>query len=184
VLPLSLLAGIVVYAATATERFPTIVLAVGAAGLVVNTVALAGGWPSILPVGLVGVAAAYAVFLAFRSESVDPWAPFVAAALLAAAELAFTFLEPLSARPSRALQARQLLTLGAGALGTAIFGSGLLLVAGEGGSSVALDAAGILAAVAAMAVVAGLAVRRATQDAPSAGQTSRAVVTTFEDGMD
>ena len=73
---------------------------------------------------------------------------------------------------------------GAGALGTAIFGSALLLVAGEGESSVALDAAGILAAVAVMAVVAALAVRRATQDAPTAGQTSRAVVTTLEDGTD
>jgi hypothetical protein len=184
VLPLSLLAGIVVYAATATERFPTIVLAVGVAGLVVTTVALVGGWPSILPVGLVGVGAAYAVFLALRSESVDPWAPFVAAALFTAAELAFTFLEPLSARPNRTVVARQLLTLGAGALGTAIFGSALLLVAGEGGSSVALDAAGILAAVAVMAIVAALAVRRATQDAPTAGQASRAVVTTLEDGTD
>ena len=82
-MPLSLLAGIVAYAATATEHFPTIVLVVGAAGLVVTTVALAGGWPSILPVGLVGVGVAYAIFLAFRSESVDPWAPFVAAALFA-----------------------------------------------------------------------------------------------------
>ena len=183
-MPLSLLAGIVVYAATATERFPTIVLAVGVAGLVVTTVALVGGWPSILPVGLVGVGAAYAIFLALRSESVDPWAPFVAAALFAAAELAFTFLEPLSARPSRTLQARQLLTFAAGALVTAIFGSALLLVAGEGGSSVALDAAGILAAVALMAVVAALAVRRATQDASTAGQTSQAVVTPLEDGTD
>ena len=182
-MPLSLLAGIVVYAATATERLPTIVLAVGASGLVVTTVALAGGWPSMLPVGLVGVGAAYAVFLAFRSESVDPWAPFVAAALFAAAELAFTFLEPLSARPSRTLHARQLLTFGAGALVTAIFGSALLLVAGGGGSSVTLDAAGILAAVALMAVVAALAVRRATHDASTA-QTSRAVVTTLEDGTD
>ena len=183
-MPLSLLAGIVLYAATATERFPTLVLAVGVAGLVVTTLALVGGWPSILPVGLVGVGAAYAVFLALRSQFVDPWAPFVAAALFAAAELAFAFLEPLSARPSRTLQARQLLTLGAGALGTAIFGSALLLVAGEGDSSVALDAAGILAAVALMAVVAALAVRRATQDAPTAGQTSRAVVTSLEDGTD
>jgi hypothetical protein len=184
VLPLSLLAGIVAYAATATERLPTIVLAVGAAGLVVTTVALAGGWPSFLTVGLVGVGAAYAVFLAFRSESVDPWAPFVAAAFFTAAELAFTFLEPLSARPSRTLQARQLLTLGAGALGTAIFGSALLLVAGKGDSSLALDATGILAAVSVMAVVAGLAGRRATQDASTAGQTSRAAVTTLEDGTD
>jgi hypothetical protein len=184
VLPLSLLAGIVAYAATATERFPTIVLAVGAAGLVVTTVALAGGWPSFLTVGLVGVGAAYAVFLAFRSESVDPWAPFVAAAFFTAAELAFTFLEPLSARPSRTLQARQLLTLGAGALGTAIFGSALLLVAGKGDSSLALDATGILAAVSVMAVVAGLAGRRAMQDASTAGQTSRAAVTTLEDGTD
>lgn len=183
-MPLSLLAGIVVYAATATERFPTIVLAVGVAGLVVTTMALVGGWPSILPIGLVGVGAAYAVFLALRSQFVDPWAPFVAAGLFAAAELAFTVLEPLSARPSRTLQARQLLTIGAGALVTAIFGSALLLVAGEGDSSVALDAAGILAAVALMAVVAALAVRRATQDAPTAGQTSRAVVTSLEDGTD
>lgn len=181
-MPLSLLAGIVVYAATTTERLPTLVLVVGASGLVVTTVALAGGWPSMLPVGLVGVGAAYAVFLAFRS-SVDPWAPFVAAALFAAAELAFTFLEPLSARPSRTLHARQLLTFGAGALLTAIFGSTLLLVAGGGGSSVTLDAAGILAAVALMAVVAALAVRRATHDASTA-QTSRGEVTTLEDGTD
>ena len=47
-----------------------------------------------------------------------------------------------------------------------------------------LDAAGVLAAVALMAVVAALAVRRAKQDAPTAGQTSRALVTTLEDGTD
>ena len=154
------LAGVVVYAVTATERFPTLVLALGVAGVILTVVAVVGGWPPLLSVGLVGVSAAYAVFLGLRPETVDPWAPFVAAALFAGAELGFSALEPRVAQRGPKQRARQVLVVTAGVLGTALLGSALLLTGGEERGGVTLEAAGVLAAVTLMAIVARLAARQ------------------------
>jgi hypothetical protein len=159
------LAGVVVYAATKSERFPTLVLALGVAGLVLAVVGVVGRSSPVLSLGLAGVGAAYAVFLGLRPESVDPWAPFVAAALFAGAELGFSALES-GARQDPKLRGRRILVVGAGVFGRAFLGSGMLLVGGKEHSGVALEAAGILAAVTLMAIVAGLAATQGRRQQP------------------
>lgn len=154
------MAGVVVYAARATERFPSLVLALGVTGLILTVVGVVAGWSPLLTVGLVGVGAAYAVFLGLRPASVDPWAPFVAAAVFAGAELGFAALGPRLAQRGPKERARRVLVLAVGILGTSILGSALLLVGGEERSGVPLEAAGILAAVTLMAIVAGLAAKQ------------------------
>jgi hypothetical protein len=151
--------GIVAYSVAAGSRLPEVVAGVGAAGVLLVALALAGRWPSLLPLGLVGVAAAYALYLSLRTDSVDPWAPLVAAALFVAAELAYWSMERQEGPGDRAVLARRITFLGIGALGTAILGGALLIVAGGDSGGVALEAAGIVAAVVLLAVIAFLAAR-------------------------
>lgn len=134
-------------------------MGVGAAGLLLVSLALAGRWPSLLPLGLAGVGAAYAAYLSLRSGTIDPWAPVVAAALFAAAEFAYWSIERQEGRAERAVLVRRVALIGAGALGTAILGSVLLLAAGGGSSGLALEAVGVVAAIALLAVIAFLAAR-------------------------
>jgi hypothetical protein len=156
----------VIYATMATDDLAPLVAGLGAAGMVVVAVALAGRWASLVPWGLVGVGGGYAVFVALRSATVDPWAPVVAAALISAAEIAFRSLEPQSSHPGRVVVIRSLLALGAGALTTALLGNVLLLVTGGRTSSVPLEAAGVASAVLLLAGVAGLSVRRSSSSVP------------------
>jgi hypothetical protein len=120
--------------------------------------ALAGRWASLLPLGLVGVGAAYAVYLSLRSGTIDPRAPIVAAALFAAAELAYWSIERQEGRAERAVLVRRTAFVLAGALATAILGS-ILLIMGGGGGGLALEAMGVVAAVALLAVIAFLSAR-------------------------
>jgi len=148
-----------VYAVAAGDRLPEVVAGVGAAGIAAAALALAAGWPRVLPVGLVGVGAAYSVFLGLHSGSVDTRAPLVAAALFAAAEAGFWSLEPQGAHETRASIARRLLVIGATALATALVGALVLVIAAGVRGGVALEAAGVGAAVLASAAVALLAAR-------------------------
>jgi hypothetical protein len=138
---------------------PEVVAGVGAAGVLLVALAVAGRWPSLLPLGLVGVGAAYAVYLSLHTGSVDPWAPLVAAALFVAAELAYWSTERQEGRADRAVLVRRISFLALGALGTAILGGVLLIVAGGDSGGVALEAAGIVAAVVLLALIAFLAAR-------------------------
>ena len=149
--------GIVGYSVLAGSRLPEVVAGVGAAGVLLVAVALAGRWPSLLPLGLVGVGAAYAVYLSLRTAGVDPWAPLVAGAFFVSAELAYWSLERQEGRADGVLLVRRFAFLALGALGTSILGSVLLIVAGGEGGGVALEAAGIVAAVVLLAVIAFLA---------------------------
>ena len=151
--------GVVAYSAAAGNRLPEVVTGVGAAGVVLVSVALAGRWPSVLPLGLAGVGAAYATYLSLRSGTIDPRAPVVAAALFVAAELAYWSIERQEGRADRAVLVRRIALIGAGALGTAILGSVLLLAAGGGSGGLALEAVGVVAAIALLAVIAYLAAR-------------------------
>lgn len=151
--------GVVAYSAAVGSRLPEVVAGVGAAGLLLVALALAGRWPSLLPLGLAGVGAAYAVYLSLRSGTIDPRAPVVAAALFAAAEFAYWSIERQEGRAERAVLVRRLALVGAGALGTAILGSVLLLAAGGGSGGLALEAIGVVAAVLLLAVIAFLAAR-------------------------
>jgi hypothetical protein len=160
---------VLAYSATAGDRLPQVVAGVGAAGWALTALALAGRWPSLLPWGVVGVGAAYSVYLGLREGTVDPWAPIVAAALFAAAELAFWSVEPRVGRREPTVLVRQIVFIGAGALGTALVGALLLvLVAGTSGG-LGFEAIGVGAAVLTLAIVAVLTARsREPQSSPSA----------------
>jgi hypothetical protein len=132
---------------------------VGAAGLAVAFVALLGRWAQVLPFGLAGIGAAYAVYLALRPGTVDSRAPIVAAVLFGAAELAFWSLEPHAVRAERAVVVRRLALIGGTALGAALLASLVLVVAASASGGVLLEAVGVVAAVATLGVVALLAWR-------------------------
>lgn len=151
--------GVVAYSASAGSRLPEVVVGVGLAGLLLVALALAGRWPSLLPLGLAGVGAAYAVYLSLRSGTIDPRAPVVGAALFAAAELAYWSIERQEGRSERAVLVRRTALVVTGAFGTAIVGSVLLLAAGGGSGGMAMEAIGVVAAVLLLAVIAFLAAR-------------------------
>jgi hypothetical protein len=156
---LALTGGVVVYSTAAGSRLPEVVAGVGVAGLLLVILALAGRWPSLLPLGLAGVGAAYAVYLSLRSGTIDARAPVVGAAVFAAAELAYWSIEPQEGRAERAVLVRRVALVGTGALGTAILGSVLLLAAGGGSGGLVLEGIGVVAAVLLLAVIAFLAAR-------------------------
>jgi hypothetical protein len=120
----------------------------GAVAVVALAVGLAGRWSPLVQLALTISVAAYAVSLLDRGE-VDQSAPFVAAALLAVGELAFTSLEP----PARRVWPFSVAMVAAAAGVAAL----LLGVAGLGGGEVQDLMVGVLAAGAALAIVARLA---------------------------
>ena len=122
----------------------------GAAAVVTLAVGLVGRWGPLVQLALTISVVAYAVSLLDRGE-VDQSAPFVAAALLAVGELAYTSIEP---------PARRVWPFSVGMVAAAAGIAGLLLgVAGLGGGEVQDLAIGVLAAAAALAIVARLAAR-------------------------
>jgi hypothetical protein len=148
-----------VYSALAGDRLPEVIAGVGAAGCAVTAAALAFRWPSVLPVGLAGVGAGYAIFLSLRAQTVDSRAPVVAAAFFAAAELAYWSVERLEGRRDRWLAVRRLGLLGASALGVALLGALLLVLTSGVSGGVVLEAFGVLAAVITAAIITRLAAR-------------------------
>lgn len=132
---------------------------VGAAGIATAALALTLRWPRVLPLGIVGVGASYAVFVALRIDTVDTRAPFVAAAIFAAAETGFWSLEPSTARATREITVRRVGLIAGTSLGAALAGSVLLVISAGTSGGVALEAAGVAAAVTAVGVVATLAAR-------------------------
>jgi hypothetical protein len=133
--------------------------AVGVAGWALLAFGLATRWTSSVPVGLAGVGAAYAVFLAVRNGAVDARAPAVAAALFVVAELGFWSLERSPSRSERAVLLRRVTGLAAGAILTALVGTLVLVLATGASGGVGLEAAGVAAAVLAVASIARLASR-------------------------
>jgi hypothetical protein len=132
---------------------------VAAAGWAVAALALIARLPGLLPVGLAGVGAAYALFLSLGADTVDRRAPLIATMLLLAAEFGFWSMEPRDARAERTVLVRRLLLLAAAGLGAALLAS-LLLVAASGVSGgVGLEALGVLAAVVTASLVAVLTAR-------------------------
>jgi hypothetical protein len=122
----------------------------GAAGVVALAIGLAGRWSPLVQLALTISVGAYAVSLLDRGE-VDQGAPFVAAALLAVGELAYTSLEP---------PARRVWPFSVGMVAAAAGVAALLLgVAGLGGGEVRDLAIGAFAAVATLAIVARLAAK-------------------------
>ena len=121
---------------------------VGGLALLALGAGLVGRWGPLVQLGLAAGVAAYAAALVER-DAFDPRAPLVAAALLAAGELAYTSIEP----PARRSWPFSLLLVVAAA-GVA---SLLLAAAGLGGGRVRDLVLGVAAAAAALALVARLA---------------------------
>ena len=122
----------------------------GGAALVALAVGLAGRWGPLLQVSLSIAVVAYAVSLLDRGE-VDQRAPFVAAALLAVGELAYTSVEP---------PARRVWPFSVGMVAAAAGVGALLLgIAGFGAGEARDLAIGVLAAAGALAIVARLAAK-------------------------
>jgi hypothetical protein len=127
-------------------RRPLAALAVLA--LLALAVGLAGSWGPLVQLGLALAVASYAAARVERDEF-DPRAPLVAAALLAAAELAYTSIEP----PARRVWPFSLVVVVVAAGVAAL----LLAAAGVGGGRVRDLVLGVVAAAAALALVARLA---------------------------
>ena len=155
-----MLGGLVGWSALAGHRLAWVVAAVGCAGWAIVAVALAGRWSSIVAIGLAVVGAGYATYLSLRGGIVDSRAPFVAAVLIAASELAFLAIAPSAGRIERALLLRFGLVLASVVLATLLVGELVLVAAGSVRSSLALEAVGVLAAVAATALLLRTAVSR------------------------
>ena len=152
-------AGVVAYAVVASDRLAEVVGIVGVAGGALMAFALCTRWRSVFPWGIALVGASYGVFLGIHNGPVDQWAPAVAAALLVAAELGFWSLERSPSRSEGAVLLRRVGGLAGAAVVTALIGS-LVLVAATGASGgVPLEAAGVGAAVLAVAAIARLASR-------------------------
>lgn len=116
-------------------------------------------WKSVFPFGIALVGGAYGVYLGIHNGSVDQWAPAVAAALFVSAELGFWSLERSPSRSEGGVVWRRIGGLAGGAVVTALVGTLVLVVATGASGGVGLEAAGVAAAVLAVAVVARLATR-------------------------
>jgi hypothetical protein len=133
--------------------------ALAALALALLAAGLTGGWASPVSVGLALLGTDYAVFFAAGPSGVDVWTPLYAAGFLLSAELSFWSLEhrvPAWAEPG--VLVRRLLVLAACCAGAAALAAATIVAAGASvGGGVALELAGIAAAVGALAVVAGVA---------------------------
>jgi len=148
-----------VYAVVASDRLSVIPLGVGVAGCALMALALVSRWRSVFPVGIAGVGASYAVYLGVHNGAVDGAAPAVAAALFAASELGFWSLERSPSRSEATVLLRRLGALAGGAVATALIGSLVLVLTTGAAGGVGLEAAGVAAAVLAIAAIARLASR-------------------------
>ncbi len=149
-----------VVALTASSYRPELGL-IGFVAVALLALAVAAGFPSLIPWPLVLLTGAYALKL--RGGPIDQWAPVYAGALLGVAELAYWSLE----LRGRAQDAERLTERRAGLIVTlaalAVVVGGLVLAATSLriGSGIAIDLLGATAAVAALAVLAAVAGPRA-----------------------
>jgi hypothetical protein len=143
----------------AGDRLGAVVAVLAGIGLFVTALALVSRWATLLPVGFVGVGAAYAVFLSLRPGTVDAHAPMVAAAFFVAAELSFWSIERRSWHGEGQVLVRRIALLVSAGLATAIVGGLLLLITSGRRIGIGQEAAGVAAAVLTLAVIAFLARR-------------------------
>jgi hypothetical protein len=143
--------------AYATVRQP-LLATVAAPAVLLLALGVWRSWTATVPLALALVGAAYAATLVIEDAGVDGGAPLVAAAALLAGELAYWTAAPRAVPAEAGLVRRQAATAALLVLVTVCLGTLLLLV---GGASVSgglpLEALGVAAAAAALAVVARLA---------------------------
>ena len=147
------------YADVASDRLPEIAGGVGVAGCALIAFALFTRWRSVFPVGVALVGASYGVYVALRNGAVDARAPVIAAGLFAVAELGFWSLERTPSHSEGSLLVRRVATLAGGVVLTAFLGSLLLVLTTGVTGGLGLEAAGVAAAVLALAAIARLASR-------------------------
>ena len=157
-LSLGALGSVVAYAGTTGGRLAPVADGVGGLGLALLAAAIALRLPAFVPWAILVTAAAYVTGREGRSL-VDGWAAIIGVLLLLAAELASWSIDhDARIRSERALTLRRISTLVALAAGAALVGFLLLGTAAVAvPAGVALAAAGIAAAVTAVAVVLRLA---------------------------
>ena len=132
-------------------------VALGAAAAVAFLAALAGRWAGPVVFGVVLLGSEYTLSQLLRDGATGVEASVYGAGLVAAAELAYWSLEAAAAPDERELVVRRLAHLLALTLGAVTLGSVVLIGAEvDVGEGLALEAAGVAAAVAALAVVAWL----------------------------
>lgn len=156
-----MLAAAAAYPVAAVERHADQIAALGALGVGVLLLGTAVRFSVAIPVGLALVGAEYAGFLALREGSgVHPSAPLVAGALVLAAEVAYSAMEPPLAAASpalRALRAARLLALAVGGAGVAALV--LYVSVADVRTGLALELTGVVAATSVLALLAWLARR-------------------------
>ena len=121
---------------------------VGGLAVVALAAGLAGRWGPLVQVAVSLAIASYGAAL-FERDELDPRVPLVAAALLAAAELAYTSVEP----PTRRTWPFGVVVVAGGAAVAVL----MLAVAGVGSGQLRDHVLGVVAAAAAIAVLARLA---------------------------
>jgi hypothetical protein len=135
-----------------------VLAATGALGVLALAIALRFSWTPLVPASVVVLGGAYAAALLLRDGGVDGGAPAVGAALLLAAELAYWHAASHAVPVDAALLRRTVASSGAFTVVAFSLGIVLLLVGGAGiGGGLPLEALGVAAAAAALAVVARLA---------------------------
>ena len=149
------------YPALATSRLAAVLWALGASAWVALALALATRRALAVPWPVALFGAQYALFLVLRGGHVDANAPYVAAGLVATAELAYAAADRVPGRIEHAVVALRAGTLLGALAATVLLGEGILVLAGSGrAQGLALQAAGVLAAVAAVAAAVRIALSR------------------------
>jgi hypothetical protein len=149
-----------VYAAVVAERLSGLLAVIGAAGVAVLAAGLAIRMPALVAPALALLGAEYAALFAVRGDTLDVRAPLYGAGFLVVAELAFAALELRAGRPEPGLVARRAAMLVAVAAAGVLAGLIVLAAAAaplDGGAG--LEAVGVTAAVALVAVLGRAAVR-------------------------
>lgn len=148
------------YAAVVAERLGGLLAIAGAAGVALLAAALAIRAPALVAPALALLGAEYAALFAVRDDTLDVRAPLYGAGFLVVAELAFAALEQRAGKPEPGLVPRRAATLVAVAAAGVLAGLIVLAAAAaplDGG--VGLEAVGVVAAVALVAVLGRAAVR-------------------------
>ena len=157
-----MLAAPVVYSVLVTPRAPGVVAGLGIAGVALLIAGAAIGVSDLVAGGIAFAGSAYLLVVLFGDGGVDLRAPLVAGVLVLAAELAYSALEPPLAPAAPAVRALRAGRVALTVLGaTAAAGLVLLASVAELGSPAVLEAAGIVAAVSALGLLALLARRAA-----------------------
>ena len=141
----------------AVDRARLVVVALGVAAALALLAAVAFRLAALVPLVLVGLGGAYAAFLLLGDGGLDAFAPLYAAGLFVVGELAYAAVGRQAGRIANAVVVARALVILALAVAAAAVAS-VVLVASQldVGGGLVLEALGVAAAVATLALVAGV----------------------------